>query len=103
MTRERPLATAIEPYLDRGMTVPQIAKETGYDPGKIRGCLNRMGWYTRVRMIYRSRGRGKITDVFLPTHIHEWLAKQCPAGLRADEMITAIVTDAYNDAMEIGK
>lgn len=103
MPQLRPLAALIEPYLDKDNTVPQIAANIGKDPGAVYGCITRMGWFHRVKMTNRVHGRGRISNVFVPDHIHKWLAQQCPAGLRVDEMVTAIVTDAFNEAMEARK
>lgn len=103
MPQEKPLITLMEPYLTGKLTVPEIAKKTGKSETTIFNAIYRNGLGPRVKWRNRVKSHGRIHDVFLPTHIHAWVLSQCPKGTRVDEMVTAIVTDAYYDAMEQGK
>lgn len=98
--QETPIAKAIQPYLDKGLTVRQISDASGASVRGIYNTIRWRGWGDRVRYKNRVKSRGRVDDVFLPEPIYQWIVKQCPDGLRVDEMVTAIVTDAYFEAQE---
>lgn len=100
MPQQRPLLKAISKFLDGKHTVEEIAQKSGHSTAAVYGAIHRAGYGAKVRWQNRWHQNGKIRDVFVPPHVHEWLVEQCPQGLRVDEMITAIVTDAYLDAQE---
>jgi hypothetical protein len=96
MSRACPLVEVLRPHLDGTKTVPEISAASGVNTASIYSLLRRRGWKVKVKSLYRPRAdRGVI--VCLPDHVRKWVERQCPLGLRLDEMITAIVTDAYHE------
>lgn len=58
---------------------------------------------TGAKVPPRGKGRPRAVITRLPPPVRRWLAGQLPAGTTIEEMIVAIVVDAYHEEKEAGK
>lgn len=100
MARPERLFTEMKPYLDGQHTIPQIAEKVKASPAAIYAAVRRGGFQSQVKWAYRHHANGKRIEVYIPTDIQKWLVGITPKGSRVDEMVTAILTDAYLDAKD---
>lgn len=96
MTRRNATLDAVRGFLDGTRTVDEIAALSGVSSGSIRSLIHRRGWHAKVRSIYR-KAPAKPIPVVLPDTVRRWVEAMCPTDLRPEEMIAAIVTDAYHE------
>lgn len=98
--RDRSFMIAVGKELNGEKSAKDIATALGCSISSVHAAVRRMGRQDDLRMRYNVRRSGQRHDVHIPNNVNVWLARITPPGLRVDEMIRAIVTDAFNEAQE---
>lgn len=84
----------------QGKTAKQMAEECGLTYVNARSHLRRLNLSVAKSKQGKKPSLTKPRTIELPPHIQEWVAIQCGPGVTVEDMIAAIVTDAYLDAQE---